>query len=161
MSKMLELKQGNLLEEDAEALVNAVNCVGVMGKGIALQFKQAFPENFQQYKKACDAKEVQRGRMFTGPTGKLFNPKYIINFPTKRHWRDKSKIEDIQTGLKALVAEVQQLGITSIAIPALGCGNGGLDWLEVKPLIESAFAELPKVKAIVFQPTGAPEIDKI
>jgi O-acetyl-ADP-ribose deacetylase (regulator of RNase III) len=90
--------------------------------------------------------------MFTVPTGKLFNPKYIINFPTKRHWRDKSKIEDIQTGLKALVAEVQQLGITSIAIPALGCGNGGLDWLEVKPLIESAFAELPEVKVFVFEP---------
>ena len=149
---MLEFKQGNLLGEDAEALVNAVNCVGVMGKGIALDFKQAFPENFQQYKKACDAKEVQPGRMFTVSTGKLFNPKYIINFPTKRHWRDKSKIEDIQTGLKALVAEVQQLGITSIDIPALGCGNGGLDWLEVKPLIESAFAEHPEVKAIVFEP---------
>jgi O-acetyl-ADP-ribose deacetylase (regulator of RNase III) len=149
---MLEFKQGNLLEEDAEALVNAVNCVGVMGKGIALQFKQAFPENFQQYKKACNAKEVQPGRMFTVPTGKLFNPKYIINFPTKRHWRDKSKIEDIQTGIKALVAEVQQLGITSIAIPALGCGNGGLDWLEVKPLIESAFAELPEVRAMIFEP---------
>jgi len=150
---MLEFKQGNLLEEDAQALVNAVNCVGVMGKGIALQFKQAFPENFQQYKKACDAKEVQPGRMFTVPTGKLLNPKYIINFPTKRNWRDKSKIEDIQTGLKALVAEVQQLGITSIAIPALGCGNGGLDWVEVKPLIESAFVELPRVKAIVFEPS--------
>ena len=154
---MLEFKQGNLLEEDAEALVNAVNCVGVMGKGIALQFKQAFPENFQQYKQVCDAKEVQPGRMFTVPTGKLFNPKFIINFPTKRHWRDKSKIEDVQTGLKALVAEVQQLGITSIAIPALGCGNGGLDWLEVKLLIESAFAELPEVKAIVFEPTDAPK----
>jgi O-acetyl-ADP-ribose deacetylase (regulator of RNase III) len=154
---MLEFKQDNLLEEDAEALVNAVNCVGVMGKGIALQFKQAFPENFQQYKKACDAKEVQPGRMFTVPTGKLFNPKYIINFPTKRHWRDKSKIEDIQTGLKALVAEVQQLGITSIAIPALGCGNGGLDWVEVKPLIESAFVELPEVKVVVFEPTDAPK----
>ncbi len=149
---MLEFKQGNLLEEDAEALVNAINCVGVMGKGIALQFKQAFPENFQQYKQACDAKEVQPGRMFTVPTGKLFNPKYIINFPTKRHWRDKSKIEDIQTGLKALVAEVQQLGITSIAIPALGCGNGGLDWLEVKPLIESTFVELPEVRAMIFEP---------
>jgi O-acetyl-ADP-ribose deacetylase (regulator of RNase III) len=150
---MLELKQGDLLEEDAEALVNAVNCVGVMGKGIALQFKQALPENFQQYKQACDAQEVQLGRMFTVPPGKLFNPKYIINFPTKRHWRDKSKIEDIQTGLKALVAEVQQLGITSIAIPALGCGNGGLDWLQVKPLIESAFVKLPEVKVVVFEPS--------
>lgn len=149
---MLELKQGNLLKEDAEVLVNAVNCVGVMGKGIALQFKQAFPENFQQYKKACDAKELQPGRMFTVPTGKLFTPKYIINFPTKSHWKSQSKIEDIHTGLKALVLEVQQLGITSIAIPALGCGNGGLDWVEVKHLIESAFAELPEVRAIIFEP---------
>jgi O-acetyl-ADP-ribose deacetylase (regulator of RNase III) len=149
---MLEFKQGNLLEEDAQALVNAVNCVGVMGKGIALQFKQAYPENFRQYKKACDAKEVQPGRMFTVPTGELFNPKYIINFPTKRHWRSQSKLEDIQTGIKALVAEVQQLGITSIAIPALGCGNGGLDWVEVKPLIESAFVELPRVRAMIFEP---------
>jgi O-acetyl-ADP-ribose deacetylase (regulator of RNase III) len=149
---MLEFKQGNLLEEDAQALVNAVNCVGVMGKDIALQFKQAFPENFQQYKQVCDAKEVQPGRMFTVPTGKLLNPKYIINFPTKRHWREKSKIEYVQTGLKALVAEIQQLGITSIAIPALGCGNGGLDWVEVKPLIESAFVELLEVKAIAFEP---------
>jgi O-acetyl-ADP-ribose deacetylase (regulator of RNase III) len=149
---MLEFKQGNLLEEDAQALVNAVNCVGVMGKGIALQFKQAYPENFRQYKKACDAKEVQPGRMFTVPTGELFNPKYIINFPTKRHWRSQSKLEDIQTGIKTLVAEVQQLGITSIAIPALGCGNGGLDWVEVKPLIESAFVELPRVRAMIFEP---------
>lgn len=150
--KMLEIKQGKLLQEDAEALINAVNCVGVMGKGIALQFKQAFPENFQQYKKACDAKGVQPGRMFTVTTDKLFNPKYIINFPTKRHWRSQSKIEDIQTGLKALVVEVQQLGITSIAIPALGCGNGGLDWVEVKPLIESACAELPEVRVMIFEP---------
>jgi O-acetyl-ADP-ribose deacetylase (regulator of RNase III) len=158
---MIEFKQGNLLEENAEALVNTVNCVGVMGKGIALQFKQAFPENFRQYEKACRADEVQPGRMFTFPTSSLFYPRYIINFPTKRHWRGKSKIEDIKSGLKALVAEVQQLGISSIAIPPLGCGNGGLDWAKVKPLIESAFAELPDVKVIVFEPTGAPEVDKI
>jgi O-acetyl-ADP-ribose deacetylase (regulator of RNase III) len=158
---MIEFKQGNLLEENAEALVNTVNCVGVMGKGIALQFKQAFPENFRQYEKACRADEVQPGRMFTFATGSLFYPRYIINFPTKRHWRGKSKIEDIKSGLKALVAEVQELGISSIAIPPLGCGNGGLDWAKVKPLIEAAFAELPEVKVIVFEPTGAPEVDKI
>jgi O-acetyl-ADP-ribose deacetylase (regulator of RNase III) len=103
-------KQGNLLKEDAEALVNAVNCICVMGKSIALQFKQAFPQKFQQYKKPCDVKEVQPGRMFTVSTGKLFNPKYIINFPTKRHWREKSKIEDIQIfqrGLRAMSAMIQ------------------------------------------------------
>jgi O-acetyl-ADP-ribose deacetylase (regulator of RNase III) len=158
---MIEFKQGNLLEENAEALVNTVNCVGVMGKGIALQFKQAYPENFRQYEKACRAGEMQPGHMFTVATGSLFNPRYIINFPTKRHWKGKSKIEDIKSGLVALVAEVQQLGITSIAIPPLGCGNGGLNWVEVKPLIESAFAQLPDVQVIIFEPTGAPAAEKM
>ena len=158
---MIEFKQGNLLKENAEALVNTVNCVGVMGKGIALQFKQAFPDNFQQYKKACDAKEVQPGCMFTVSTGRLFNPRYIINFPTKRHWKGKSKLEDVQSGLKALVEEVKQLRIRSIAIPPLGCGNGGLDWVKVRPLIEAAFAQLPEVQAIVFEPAGAPAADQM
>jgi O-acetyl-ADP-ribose deacetylase (regulator of RNase III) len=158
---MIEFKQGNLLEENAEALVNTVNCVGVMGKGIALQFKQAYTENFRHYEKACKAGEVQPGRMFTVATGSLFNPRYIINFPTKRHWKGKSKIEDIKSGLVALVTEVQQLAITSIAIPPLGCGNGGLDWVEVKPLIESAFAQLPNVQVIIFEPTGAPAAEKM
>lgn len=149
---MIEFKQGNLLEENAEALVNTVNCVGVMGKGIALQFKQAYPENFRQYEKACKAGEVQPGRMFTVATGNLFNPRYIINFPTKRHWKNNSKIEDIKSGLVALVQEVPSLGITSIAIPPLGCGNGGLNWADVKPLIVSAFAQLPEVRVIIFAP---------
>lgn len=153
---MLEFKQGNLLKEQAEALVNTVNCVGVMGKGIALQFKQAYPENFRQYEKACRAKEVQPGQMFTVSTGCLLNPKYIINFPTKRHWKNKSKIEDIKSGLIALVEEVQRLGITSIAIPPLGCGNGGLNWQEVKPLMESTFAQLSNVQVIIFEPSGVP-----
>ena len=158
---MIEFKQGNLLAENAEALVNTVNNVGVMGKGIALQFKQAYPENFRQYEKACRAGEVQPGRMFTVATGSLFNPKYIINFPTKAHWKSKSKIADIKSGLVALVAEVQRLGIISIVIPPLGCGNGGLNWLEVKPLIKSAFAQLPNVQVIIFEPSGAPAAEKM
>jgi len=158
---MLKFQQGNLLEAKAEALVNTVNCVGVMGKGIALQFKQAFPENFKQYKKACDADEVKPGQMFIVATGNLFNPRYIINFPTKRHWKGKSKLEDIQTGLGALVAEVQRLGIQSIAIPPLGCGNGGLDWAVVKPLIENAFTTLPNVEVMIFEPGGAPTADQV
>ena len=152
----MEFKQGNLLKENAEALVNTVNSVGVMGKGIALQFKQAYPENFRQYERACRAKIVQPGQMFTVSTGSLLNPKYIINFPTKRHWKNKSQIEDIKSGLLALVAEVKRLGIISIAIPPLGCGNGGLDWQEVKPLIELAFAQLLDVQVVVFEPSGAP-----
>ncbi|MEH2295921.1 type II toxin-antitoxin system antitoxin DNA ADP-ribosyl glycohydrolase DarG [Nostoc sp.] len=149
---MFEFKQGNLLEEKTEALVNTVNCVGVMGKGIALQFKQAYPENFRLYKQACRAGKVQPGQMFTVTTDSLLNPRYIINFPTKHHWRNNSKIEDIQSGLVALVQQVQELGITSIAMPALGCGNGGLKWADVKPLIELAFAQLPDVQVIIFEP---------
>ena len=158
---MVEFKQGNLLEENMEALVNTVNCVGVMGKGIALQFKQAFPENFKQYKKACDAKQVEPGQMFTTSTGKLFPPKYIINFPTKRHWKEKSKIEYIESGLKVLVKEVKQLNIRSIAIPPLGCGNGGLNWEVVKPMIVHACAEFPDVRVVIFEPVGAPVADQI
>lgn len=156
---MIELKQDNLLQADTEALVNTVNCVGVMGKGIALQFKQAFPDNFRQYQLACRAGEVQPGRMFVVATGSLFNPKHIINFPTKRHWKGKSRIEDIEIGLKALIQEVKQLGIRSIAVPPLGCGNGGLDWSQVKPLIESAFTELPDVLVLLYPPQGAPAAD--
>lgn len=158
---MLELKQGNLLEEKTEALVNTVNCVGVMGKGIALQFKQTFPDNFKQYKKACDANEVKPGQMFTVPIDSLLNPRYIINFPTKRHWKGKSKLDDIKTGLTALVKEVQRLGIQSIAIPPLGCGNGGLDWAVVKPLIIKAFEALPHVRVVLFEPGGTPAADQV
>lgn len=153
---MLKLKRGNLLDEKTEALVNTVNCVGVMGKGVALQFKQAFPANFKHYQKACKNNEVRPGQMFTVATESLLNPRYIINFPTKRHWRQKSQIEDIKAGLKALVQEVQTLGIQSIAIPPLGCGNGGLDWAEVKPLIIEAFEPISTVEVILFEPAGAP-----
>lgn len=158
---MIELKQGNLLEADVEALVNTVNCVGVMGKGIALQFKQAFPDNFRQYERACRAKEVQPGKMFTVATGSLFNPKYIINFPTKRHWKGRSRLEDIQAGLKALIAEIKRLDIRSIGIPPLGCGNGGLEWSQVRPMIELAFAELTDVQVLLFSPQGAPDADSM
>ncbi len=148
---MIEFKQGNLIKEKTEVLVNTVNCVGVMGKGIALQFKLAFPENFIFYKQACNRGMVQPGKMLIFPTNNIINPKYIINFPTKRHWKNKSNIEDIKTGLKSLVADVKRLGVSSIAIPPLGCGNGCLDWQEVKPLIVSAFAELPEVNVVLFE----------
>ena len=102
---MIEYRSGDILKSEAEALVNTVNCVGVMGRGIALQFKNAFPENFKAYAAACKREQVQPGRMFVFETGQLTPPRYIINFPTKRHWRGKSRIEDIEVGLKALVAE--------------------------------------------------------
>jgi O-acetyl-ADP-ribose deacetylase (regulator of RNase III) len=153
---MISLTRGNLLEADAEALVNTVNCDGFMGKGIALQFKQAFPENFRVYEKACRAGEVQPGTMLVVPTGSLVNPKYIINFPTKRRWRSKSRIEDIASGLGALIEDIRRLRIVSVALPPLGCGFGGLDWRKVRPMIERAFAELSEVRVLLFEPAGAP-----
>ena len=158
---MIEITEGNLLETDAEALVNTVNCVGYMGKGIALQFKQAFPENFKAYEKACRAGEVKPGRMFVWETNLLRDPKYIINFPTKIHWKAKSKVEHIRQGLGALIREVKRLGIHSIAVPPLGCGLGGLDWSEVRPMIEEAFGAVPEVQVFLYSPTGAPEAKKM
>ena len=154
---MIELTRGNLLEAPAEALVNTVNCVGYMGKGIALQFKQAFPANFKHYEVACHAGNMVPGKMMIHDNGGLVNPRYIINFPTKRHWKGKSRIEDIESGLSALVADVQRLGIRSIAVPPLGCGLGGLEWRVVRPMIEQAFASLPDVQVLLFEPAGAPE----
>lgn len=151
---MIRYTQGDILKAEAEALVNTVNCVGVMGRGIALQFKQAFPANFKAYEAACQRGEVQPGRMFVFDTGQLTMPRYIINFPTKRHWRGKSRIEDIEAGLAALVEEVRSRNIRSIAIPPLGSGLGGLDWTDVRPRIERALAALPEVEAIVFGPGG-------
>jgi O-acetyl-ADP-ribose deacetylase (regulator of RNase III) len=153
---MIEITTGDILAADAEALVNTVNCVGIMGRGIALQFRKAFPDNFKAYEQACERKELQPGRMFVFRTGQLTNPYYIINFPTKRHWKGKSQLADIESGLKSLVAEVRRLGIHSIAIPPLGCGQGGLDWAEVRPRIEQALQALPDVRVLLFSPTGAP-----
>jgi O-acetyl-ADP-ribose deacetylase (regulator of RNase III) len=158
---MIKLKKGNLLEVNAEALVNTVNCVGVMGKGIALQFKQAFPDNFKVYERACKKGEVNLGKVFLYETSSIVNPKYIINFPTKRHWKGRSKLEDIHSGLNDLVKIIRKLGISSIAIPPLGCGYGGLSWPEVKALISKAFVELQQVEVLVFEPTGAPSAEKM
>lgn len=144
-------------QDDVDAIVNTVNCVGVMGKGIALQFRNKWPENNRAYEMACKAKEVRLGRMFVFDSGGLVKPNYIINFPTKDHWRGKSSLVSIRDGLNDLVAQVIRLRIRSIAVPPLGCGNGGLEWSEVRPLIESAFAELPEVEVRLFEPAGAPD----
>lgn len=158
---MIEPTQGNLLEADAEAIVNTVNCVGVMGKGIALQFKQAFPDNFTYYAKACDEKKVKPGQMLVFKSGGILNPKYIINFPTKRHWKAKSKIEDIESGLVNLIEQVKSLEIRSIAVPPLGAGLGGLAWPAVKKRIEEAFEGLPDVRVLLFEPVGAPAAENM
>lgn len=153
---MIEYRSGSILTEDVEALVNTVNCVGVMGRGIALQFKNAFPENYRAYAVACGRGEVVPGRMFVYETMAMINPRYIINFPTKRHWKGKSRLEDIETGLTALKQELRERGIRSIAIPPLGCGLGGLDWNEVRPRIETALSEFPELRAVVYEPQGYP-----
>jgi O-acetyl-ADP-ribose deacetylase (regulator of RNase III) len=149
---MIEFKTGDILRADAEALVNTVNCVGIMGRGIALQFKEAFPANFKAYADACARNELQPGRMFVFETGYLGNPKLIINFPTKRHWRGKSRIEDIDAGLVALTSLIQRRGIRSIAIPPLGSGLGGLDWINVRSRIVDHLGALNEVHITVFEP---------
>ena len=151
---MIDYVSGDLLAADREALVNSVNCVGVMGRGVALAFKQRFPANFKAYKAACDWGEVQPGSMFVFETGEL-TPHYIINFPTKRHWRAKSRLDDLEAGLTALVAEIEQRRIRSIALPPLGCGLGGLQWAQVKPLIHAALAPLAGVDTVVFEPNAS------
>ncbi len=158
---MIEYTTGDILKADAEALVNTVNCVGVMGRGIALQFKKAYPENFKAYAAACKAEEVQPGRMFVFETGRLTNPRFVINFPTKRHWRGKSRIEDIETGLSALKKEIQERSITSIAIPPLGSGLGGLNWEDVKARIVDSLADLDDVRIVIFEPASAPEAERM
>lgn len=158
---MIKFATGNLLEAGVEALVNTVNTVGVMGKGIALQFRQAFPENYEIYRKACKQEQVQPGKMFVVPTGQMVNPRYVINFPTKRHWKGKSRMEDIEAGLDALIKVIKEKGISSIAIPPLGCGSGGLKWDDVRPRIEKVFKDMPEVQVFIYPPAGAPQAEEM
>ena len=153
---MITLTTGNLLTNDAEALVNTVNTEGVMGKGIALQFARAFPEILPPYEAACRSGELAPGRVQVIERPGLIHPRYLINLPTKRHWRGKSRMADIDAGLADLVRAVRERGIRSIAVPPLGCGLGGLDWNDVRPRIEAAFAALPDVDVRLFAPEGAP-----
>ena len=150
---MIEFKRGNLLESKAEALVNTVNTVGVMGKGVALMFKEAYPENFKAYEAACKKKEVEVGRMFVTECQALIGPKWIINFPTKEHWRGDSKMKWIEAGLEDLKRVIAEKKIRSIAIPPLGSGNGGLNWPDVRPKIEAVLGALNDVSVIIYEPT--------
>ena len=149
---MIQSTKGNLLCAPVEALVNTVNTFGVMGKGLALQFREAFPENYQAYRAACARGEVVVGRMFVTENPSGTNPRFIINFPTKAHWRDPSRLEYVTEGLKDLARVILERQIQSVAIPPLGCGLGGLQWLVVKPLIVEALAEIPNVKVQLFEP---------
>jgi O-acetyl-ADP-ribose deacetylase (regulator of RNase III) len=157
---MIQFTNGNLLDAPVEALVNTVNTEGVMGKGIALQFKQAFPEMYRAYEAACAAGEVKLGRMHVFDLGGLVGgPRWIINFPTKGHWRSRSRLSDIKSGLSSLAETIRKLEIKSIAIPPLGCGNGGLNWAEVQPLIVGALGQLEGVDLRVYPPAGVPQAE--
>lgn len=153
---MIELTRGDILKANAEALVNTVNCVGVMGRGIALQYRKAFPEMFKAYKAMCDREELKPGMVLTHDLNRFDPPHYVINVPTKQHWRGKSSMEYVEAGLAALVEEVRRLNVKSVAVPPLGCGLGGLDWAEVRSRIEEAFADLTEVHIVLFEPAGAP-----
>jgi O-acetyl-ADP-ribose deacetylase (regulator of RNase III) len=153
---MIKFVTGNLLDAKVDALVNTVNTAGVMGKGLALQFKKAFPANCKSYEAAAKAHEVEIGKMFVFEAGGIVLPRYIINFPTKKHWRSPSKLEYIERGLVDLVAVIRDRKIRSIAIPPLGAGLGGLAWRDVRPLIGRGLADLPDVEVFVFEPNGAP-----
>ena len=152
---MIQYLQGNVLDAPTEAVVNTVNEVGVMGKGVALMFKEAFPENTKVYQRACRRHEVQVGHMLVTENHALTGPRWIINFPTKRHWRSPSKLEWVRDGLADLVKVIREKKIRSIAIPPLGCGNGGLQWDHVRRAIEASLSELREVKVIVFEPAAA------
>lgn len=159
---MIKEVTGDLLKAEAEALVNTVNTVGVMGKGIALQFRQASGNDyFKEYQRACREKELQIGKVHVFHLSAVSNPKYIISFPTKKHWKAKSRIEDIKAGLENLIEVVKKCNIESIAIPPLGCGNGGLDWRDIKPLIVKSFAQISQVEVLLFTPSGSPKADEI
>ncbi|SHM66801.1 O-acetyl-ADP-ribose deacetylase (regulator of RNase III), contains Macro domain [Sphingobium sp. YR657] len=151
---MIRYTTGNLLEARADALVNTVNTVGVMGKGIALMFKEKFPENSKRYEAACANHELKPGAIFVTEGSDMFGPRWIVNFSTKKHWRHPSKMEWIRSGLMELRDFIRANNIRSIAIPPLGAGNGGLEWTSVRNEIERALGDLPDVDIIVFEPTS-------
>jgi O-acetyl-ADP-ribose deacetylase (regulator of RNase III) len=149
---MIKFVSGNVLEANTQAIVNTVNCVGVMGKGLALQVKNKHPLVYEQYRHACNQKIVKPGKIFVTLTF-IDQPKYVFNFPTKRHWRSNSLVEDIQLGLNNLVDCINDYQISSIAIPALGCCNGGLDWKAIRPLIVSNLQTVADdVLVLIYEP---------
>lgn len=151
---MIRYTKGNLLNATTEALINTVNTVGVMGKGIALQFREAYPTNYKVYREACKAGTFKTGQILAVLDGNVTSQKWIINFPTKAHWKGNSQYSYIESGLKALKEKLIELGIKSVALPPLGCGNGGLDWDKVKPMIEAELSDLD-IDILVFEPNEA------
>ncbi len=162
---MLRYTTGNIIDSETEAIVNTVNTHGVMGKGIALAFKNAFPLNYKLYQKACKDGTIDIGKLLITETGQLY-PKYIINFPTKKHWRYPSKYEYIEAGLKDLLRIIKEYNIKSISVPPLGSGNGRLEWPKVKQLILSCLSDISEhTDVLIFEPgfneQPAPEKKKV
>lgn len=149
---MITETEGDLLAARVQALVNPVNTVGVMGKGLALQFRRAYPAMFKSYLQALQQRTLRIGTVQVWPTGRTSPPLWIINVPTKQHWRQPSRLAYVQSGLAALVEAVNQHAISSIAVPALGCGNGGLPWEQVRQLIAQTFANLPDLDVRLYRP---------
>ena len=148
---MITFVQGNIFESSAQVITNTVNCAGVMGAGLALQFKNKFPSMYSDYKSRCDKNIVIAGIPYLWEDDQT----QILNFPTKRHWKDDSLLTDIDAGLKYLANNYQTMGIQSLAIPPLGCGLGGLNWNEVKPLIEKYFASVSDLEVYVYETTAS------
>jgi O-acetyl-ADP-ribose deacetylase (regulator of RNase III) len=153
---MIHLTSGNIFEADTQGIVNPVNCVGVMGAGLAKKFKQFYPDMFEAYKEQCTKGELQPGTIFTWVVdlwGEPVSAHYIFNFPTKKHWRDPSTISYIRSGLTTLVKVMKRHDVHSVALPALGCGLGGLEWPEVKDLIISQFQQkAPNKDVFLYEP---------
>ena len=139
----ITIKSGDMFTTEAKVLVNTINCVGAMGKGIALIHKQRYPEQYESYRKQCEAKKIHTGKVYfwRGTSGGY--DKDVLLFPTKDHWKNPSEISYIKTGLQAFVEKYQKFGITSIAFPKLGCSNGGLKWEDVKPIMLEYLSDLP------------------
>lgn len=135
---MLKFVRGNLFDSRTQTLVNTVNCVGIMGKGVALAFKKKYPDMYDDYRRQCELGAIRPGVLTLYTNTKP----WILNFPTKRHWRARSRLDDIEAGLKEFVRRYKELGITSVAMPALGCGHGRLNWMDVRSLIEKYLGNL-------------------
>lgn len=148
---MVTFVRGDIFQSPAQVLTNAVNCVGIMGKGIALEFKNRFPKMVMDYKAKCDNREVAIGKPYLWED----DTSQILNFPTKKHWRDPSRMQDIEEGLKHFATSYERMGIQSIAMPALGCGLGGLDWADVKVLIIKYLGDIPDLDVYVYEPQSS------
>lgn len=153
---MITFVDGNIFDSPAQVITNTINCVGVMGKGLALEFKRRFPKMYEDYRIRCQKGDVLPGRPYLWEDDKV----QILNFPTKRHWRENSRLDDIEEGLRYLANHYQEMGLHTLALAPLGCGNGGLNWNDVKPLIERYLGSVPDLEVFAYRPSKIYELEK-